>query len=374
MKKHKYAGFRPTWIEISLKNLVYNFRLIKRILSKATKVMACVKADAYGHGLLPVAKKLSSEAVDYLSVASIDEAIQLRKAGIRLPILVLGMVLREDVKPLFEYDISQTICSEELAKALDRKANSLGRKLKVHIKVDTGMGRIGVLHNEAVSFVKKIASFKHIEIEGLFTHLACADSNEDFTNYQISIFEQIVFSLRKQGISIPLIHAAGSLGVAGYSRSHFNTVRPGLILYGLYPKEGMRLKLKPVLSLKTRIVYVKNVPKGWGISYGHTYVTQKDTFIATLPVGYGDGYPRNLSNIAPVIIRGKLYRVSGRVCMDQTMVDIGKLNSKVGTEVILIGCQGKSCVSAEELAELSNTIPYEIVCGLGSRIPRVYVD
>jgi len=372
-KNLKLIGYRPTWAEINLDHLAYNILQIKRKLPPKTKVMPCVKADAYGHGLVPVARKLVSCNVDYLSVASIDEAIQLRKANIDLPILVLGMILKKDIAPLFKYNITQTVCTEELAIALNNMAKAQRRNINIHIKIDTGMGRIGVLHHEALKFIKKTHKLKHVNIEGIFTHLACADVNRSFTLYQIDIFERLISELQSLGIQIPLIHVANSIGIISYKESHFNMVRPGLVMYGLYPQEGLDIKLKPVLSLKARVVYVKKVPRGWGISYGHTYITERDSTIVTLPIGYGDGYPRSLSNIAPVIIKGKLLKVSGRVCMDQAMVDVGKLSVKVGDEVTLIGAQGRVRITTEELAQLSGTIPYEIVCGIGSRVSRMYI-
>lgn len=369
----KYIGYRPTWAEINLDNLAYNFSQIKKALPRHTNIMACVKADAYGHGIIPVSKRLVSCGIDYLSVASIDEAIQLREAGIRLPVLVLGAILKEDIVPLSKYNITQTICTKELAIALNNLARIRRKKINVHIKIDTGMGRIGVLHHEALDFIKMVGKLKYLNIEGVFTHLPCADTNKDFTIYQLSIFEDLVWQLNNIGIDIPMLHAANSIGIGTYRESHFNTVRPGLILYGLYPDKKFDLKLKPVLSLKTKITFVKKVPKGWGISYGHTYVTSKDTYIVTLPIGYGDGYPRNLSNKAPVMINGKMLKVNGTVCMDQMMVDVGSVRVKVGDEVVLIGSQKEGNIAVEDLAVLSGTIPYEIVCGLGSRIPRLYV-
>jgi alanine racemase len=366
-------GYRPTWAEVNLDNLEYNFWQVKRRLNNKTKILVTVKADAYGHGLIPVAKRLQSCGVDFLGVASIDEGIKLREAGIREPILILGMILKKDVDPLFKYNLSTSVCDEELSRAINTRARSLRRKLNVHIKVDTGMGRIGVSHYDAYKLVRKIYAFKNINVEGIFTHFAFADMNREFTHYQIDIFDKLLNSLSKDGISIPLVHAANSMGVLHYKNSHFSMVRPGLIIYGLYPKEGLGIRLKPVLSLKTKIVFIKKVPAGSGISYGHDYITKKSTTIITLPIGYGDGYPRNLSNRAPVLIKGKRFKMCGKICMDQIMVDVGNLSLRVGDEVVLIGYQGKSKITAEELAKLSGTIPYEIVCGLGSRIPRIQI-
>ncbi|MDD2679372.1 MAG: alanine racemase [Candidatus Omnitrophica bacterium] len=370
----KQIGYRPTWAEINLDNLEHNFFQIKKRLDPHTKILVTVKADAYGHGLIPASERLERCGVDFLGVASIDEGIVLRKAGIKSPILVLGLILKSDLLPLFEYDLAISVCDEELSNALNNKARQLGKKAKVHIKVDTGMGRIGIPHYDACKLARKIYGLKHIETEGIFTHFAFADMNKKFTFYQIDLFDKLIRKLTGAGINIPLVHAANSMGILDYKHSHFNMVRPGLVIYGLYPKENLKVNLKPVLSLKTKIIFVKKVPAGSGISYGHEYVTSKPARIVTLPIGYGDGYPRNLSNKAPVLIGGKRFRICGRICMDQIMVDVGNAPVRIGDEAVLIGSQGKDKITAEELAGLCGTIPYEIVCGLGSRIPRVSVS
>lgn len=364
-------GYRPTWAQINLDNLEHNFFQIKKAVSSGTRILVTVKADAYGHGLVPVSKRLESCGVDFLGVASIDEGIHLREAGIRVPILILGLILKSDIVPIFKYGLSVSVCDKELSLAINNKGRSLGKKANVHIKVDTGMGRIGIAHYDAHKLVRSIYSLKHLRVEGIFTHFAFADLNREFTSHQIELFDKLVRGLSKEGIDIPFVHAANSMGLLDYKYSHFNMVRPGLVIYGLYPKENMKIRLKPVLSLKTKVIFSKKVPAGIGISYGHDYVTAKPTRIVTLPIGYGDGYPRNLSNKAPVLIRGKRFTISGRICMDQIMVDVGNTTVKVGDEAVLIGAQGKNNITAEELANLSETIPYEIVCGLGSRIPRV---
>lgn len=364
--------YRPTWAEVNLNNLEHNFKQVKSLLTPQTKILVTVKADAYGHGLVPVAKRLAACGVDYLGVASIDEGIKLRKAGIKTPILLLGLILKNNIQPLFTYRLTPTICDKEMAVAINAKAAALKRNIALQIKVDTGMGRIGVLHNDAFKLVKDIHKLKNITIEGIFTHFAFADINRKFTDYQINLFKKLVSDLKKNGIVIPLVHAANSIGLIDYKDSHFTMVRPGLVIYGLHPKAGLRIKLKTVLSLKTRVVFIKQVPAGSSISYAGTYITKRPTRIVTLPIGYGDGYPRNLSNLAWLLIGGRRFRIAGRICMDQIMVDVGNFKPKIGDEVVLIGKQGKQIITTEELADLSGTISYEIVCGLGSRIPRVY--
>jgi len=365
-------GYRPTWAEVNLKNLEYNFKKIKSLLRPQTRILVIVKADAYGHGLIPVSRRLAANGVDFLGVASIDEGIKLRKAGIKTPILVLGLILKKDIQPLFSYDLIPTVCDEKFAFALNARAAILNKPIRLHIKVDTGMGRIGVAYDDAFGLVKKIHKLKFIVIDGIFTHFPFADINRKFTVFQINLFNKLAGDLKKSGIVIPLVHAANSIGLIDYLDSHFTMVRPGLVIYGLYPKKGLGINLKPVLSLKTRVVFIKQVPAGYGISYGHAYITSRPARIITLPIGYGDGYPRNLSNLASVLIGGRRRRVSGRICMDQIMVDVGSQKPKIGDEVVLIGKQGKQKITVEELARLSGTIPYEIVCSLGSRIPRIY--
>ena len=357
-----------------MENVAWNFAQVKKLIAPQTKVMACVKADAYAHSKIPVSKKLESLGVDYLGVASIDEGITLRQAGQNLPILVMGMAFKKDAPILLRHNLTPTVSGEDLILGLKKNSAKLRGRVNIQIKVDTGMSRIGVLLKDALSFIKKISRLKFINIEGLFTHLACADLNREYTLGQINSFSHLIEELERSGIHIPLKHAANSMGVLGYAMSHFNMVRPGLMLYGLYPKKGMKVNLKPALGLRTKIVYVKRLPKGQGISYGHTYITKQPTTIVTLPIGYGDGYPRNLSNLAPALIKGKRFKVSGRVCMDQVMVDVGGVPVKAGDEAVLIGRQGRDKITTEELAYLSGTIPYEIVCCLAALIPPVYQD
>ena len=372
MPNKNVIGYRPTWAEVNLDNLEHNFKEVKSLLQPQTEVLVTVKADAYGHGLVAVAKRLVACGVDYLGVASIDEGIELRKAQIKTPVLILGLMLKKDINPLFTYQLTPTVSDRAMAAALNARALVLKQRIPVHIKVDTGMGRIGVLHTEALGLVTYIHKLRNIIIQGIFTHFALADSNRRFTLLQINLFNKLISDLKIRGIVIPLVHAANSIGLIRHANSHFTMVRPGLVIYGLYPKKNLGINLKPVLSLKTRVVFVKQVGPGYGISYGLTYITRRATRIVSLPVGYGDGYPRNLSNLGWLLIGGRRFKISGRICMDQIMVDVGNFKPKIGDEVVLIGKQGKQQITAEELADLSGTISYEIVCGLGSRIPRIY--
>jgi alanine racemase len=367
-------SYRPTWAEVDLSALDYNFRQIKKMVGKNTRVMAVVKCNAYGHGILPMAKRLTKLGVDYLGVVSVEEGIFLREHRIAIPILILGNIIDREVKGVVDYNLSQTVSDYHLAAALNKKAKGMAKKVCVHIKVDTGMGRLGILYRDAKKIIEQIIHLRNLRVDGLFTHFPSADSDHEFTNYQIDIFNQLIRDLKGKGIHFPLLHAANSMGIIGYPESHFNLVRPGLMLYGIYPKAGLAIKLKPVLSLRSRITYLKRLPPGQGISYGRSYITKKETNVAVLPIGYGDGYPRNLSNRADVLIKGKRFRISGAVCMDQIIVDLGDCKIRLGDEVVLIGRQGSAGISVEELAKLSGTIPYEIVCGIDSRVTRLYIN
>ena len=367
--------YRPTWAEVNLNSIAFNFRQIRDLVGRKVKTMAVVKANAYGHGIVEVSRALNKEGVDYLGVASIDEALALRRGKVNSPILVLGSVLPHEISAALKHNISLTLSSHELFKAIKKLANSRGIKAKVHVKVDTGMGRIGIWHEEALNFIKEVYNSPHIDLEGLYTHFSIAARDKVFTQGQIELFEHLINEAQKDNIDIPYKHAANSIATVNFKRSHMNLVRPGLIIYGMYPKRGFErlIKLKPALSLKTKIVFLKRTSPGRSISYGRTYITQKYTKVATLPIGYADGYGRVLSNKAQVLVRGERAPVIGKVTMDQTMVDVGHIkNVKVGDEVVLIGRQGGEWIKAEKLARLAGTIPYEIICSITDRVPRKY--
>ncbi len=370
---------RPTWAEIDLDAIRHNLNQIKKLVAvtgaPGPKIMVVIKGNAYGHGLIEVAKTLEKLDIHYLGVASLDEAIALRRARIKLPVLILGTILPAEVDLALRYDVTLTVCNKEVVNALNNKARVRRKIVPVHIKVDTGMGRIGIWHDQAFDFVNKIAKMKHLRIEGIYTHFASASRDNLFTNYQLRCFENLLEKLAQHNIHFTYRHAANSIALVDLKRSHFNLVRPGIIIYGMYPKRSFAkmLRLKPALSLKTKIVYLTEVPAGRSISYGRTFITEKATRIATLPIGYADGYGRILSNRASVLIKGQKAPVVGKVTMDQTMVDVGHIKGvKIGDEVALIGRQKQAQMRAEEIARVSKTIPYEIVCSITNRVPRSY--
>jgi len=368
---------RPTWAEIDLDAVIFNYRAIKSRLNRGTNILAVVKANAYGYGMAEVARRLVREKVPYLGVACVDEAIALRRAGIRAPILVLSSVMPEEIREALTYGLTLTVCDKDLAGQINKTARRLNKFAAVHVKVDTGMGRLGVWYDEADRLIEKILALKYIVIEGIFTHFASADEDSlRYTARQIDNFKRLTTLLKIKGTGIKYAHAANSAGAILYKDSHFNMVRPGLMLYGMYPnkKTAKAIKLKPALSLKTRIIFLKRTPAGRSISYGRTHTTSKDTIIATLPIGYADGLNRRLSNNGEAIVRGKRVPIVGRICMDHTMIDVGHVEGvKAGDEVVIIGSQGKETITVEDIARLLDTIPYEVVCWISNRVPRIYI-
>jgi alanine racemase len=367
---------RPTWAEIDLSAFRHNFREIKRKLRKGVCLLPVVKADGYGHGMEEIARASLSCGAKMLGVANIEEGIFLRKRGITAPILILGSVFPlSNFSYILRYNLSPTICSLRASQELSKIAKRRRKKVRVHIKVDTGMGRIGISAENATSLVRRVVQLPGIIVEGIFTHLAAADSDYEFTMEQIRKFQSVIDELKRDNINIKYKHAANSTAILRYSDAHFNLARPGISLYGLLPFEGAEkeIDLKPVMQLKTKIVFIKNVKKGTSISYGRTWKAERDSVIGTLPIGYADGYNRLLSNRAEVLICGKRIPIVGRVCMDMCMVDITSLpDVKVGEEVVLIGSQGKERITVDEIAKLTGTITYEVVCGISKRVPRIY--
>jgi len=371
------STYAPTRIEIDLKAIRYNLSQIKKLINSDTAILAPVKANGYGHGILQVSEVLVGSGIDYLGVSTVDEAVLLRENGFKkTPILMLGSILAQAACHIVEYNITQAVGDAQLALAINKCARKQGKRAKVHIKIDTGMGRIGVWHEDAMRLVLAVCNMKNLKIEGIFSHFSSSDENSVLTHTQIQVFLSLIEAIEKSGIHIRYKHMANSMAVIDYNNSHMNLIRPGLILYGLWPKPSqskVKINLRPALSLKSRIVFLKDVPPGRAISYGGTHTTKKHTTIATIPIGYGDGLSRRLSSKGHVVIRGQRAPMIGRVCMDQIMVDAGNVKGvKKGDTVTLIGRQGNESISVEEIAGLCDTIPYEVVCWLDKRVPRFY--
>ena len=366
---------RPTWVEVDLGALAHNVHTLRGRLAPGVALLAQVKGNAYGHGLLEVARAHEQLGADWLGVASIDEAARLRDDGITRPILVQTAILPEEAEAALEYDAQPAVCDIDVARALERAAAARRTIACIHLKIDTGMGRLGVWHAEADALVTHVLGLRHVRIAGCFTHFPSAEDDRRFTTAQIATFRQFLQRLRQRVDEPVLGHAANSMGVLGYPASHCDLVRPGLALFGMYPTPRLRrsVELKPALSWRTRIVFVKRVPPGRPISYGQTHRTRRPTLIATLPVGYADGYPRVLSNRSAVLVRGQRAPVVGRVCMDQLMIDVGRIPGvAVGDEAVLIGRQAAEELRAEELAQRAGTIAYEICTNISDRVPRRY--
>jgi len=368
----------PVWAEIDLNALTSNISEVRRLTNPTAKIMAIVKANAYGHGAVKVSRTVLSGGADWLGVARLDEGISLREAGIGAPILILGYLPPEQSADVVRSSLSQAIYTSDMALALADAAAAEGTRAKVHLKIDTGMGRIGwVAGPEAVREILILARNRHLEVEGIFTHFAAADLvDKKYTKEQFAKFTGLIEDLRRNGLEIPIKHAANSASLMEMPETHLDMVRAGIILYGLYPSDEVdhsRIKLHPVMSLKAKVAFVKRVPAGFKVSYGCTYITENATVIATLPLGYADGYSRLLSSKGYALIHGRRAPVVGRVCMDQIMVDVGHIPGvAVGDEAVLIGHQGEQEITADEFAGLLGTINYEVVCMISHRVPRVY--
>jgi len=363
----------PTWIEVDLQSLKNNISEIKKIIGKRLFLLP-VKANAYGLGLCPVSKAAVEAGVDYLGVAFIQEAIDLRKSGIKIPILVLGPFLEEQIELMIHHDVEFTISSHLKANLVSKVCERLNKTCKVHLKVDTGMGRIGMRPDTCIKLYDKLKNHPYIKIKGLFSHLATSDQIDNpICLLQMKAFDLFVKTVDPENKLIS--HIANSAALERYQNELClrQMVRPGILAFGCPHFEKYKEVIKPCFSLKSRVCFFKVVEKDFGISYGHTYLTKKQTRIVTIPVGYGDGYRRCLSNRARVLIRGKSYPVVGNICMDQCMVDIGDDEAYVGDEVVLVGKQGESEISLTELSVLLDSVPHELFSGFTSRIPRIYV-
>ena len=363
---------------IDLDAICHNIQEVKRVVGEGVKVMPVIKADGYGHGAVPIAKELNKIGVDAFAVAILEEGITLRNNGIKKPILILGYTSEYQYSSLIQYEIEPTVFCYDMAESLSKIAQALGKVAKIHIKLDTGMNRIGFKPTkESVEIVEKISKLPNIKIEGIFTHFACADEADKTSAYeQERKYDQFIQWLEEKDIYIPIKHVSNSASIIDLDGFRKDMVRSGIITYGLYPSEEVSkdvLDLKPAMELKTHIVYIKEVEAGEGISYNHTYVTDKKTKIATIPVGYADGYPRALSSKGRVLIRGQYAPIIGRICMDQMMVDVTDIpDVQVEDVVTLVGTDGDENITIEEIANPAARFDYEMLCDISSRVTRVY--
>ncbi len=373
-------GNERVYATINLDHIQNNIKEIENHISKDSKILAVVKTDGYGHGAVPIAKELEGNDCVYgYAVATIEEAMQLRQNHLTKPVLILGYSFPSAFPRIVSNEIRATVFDWDSAVLLNEEALKQRKKAKIHLKVDTGMMRIGMTPDEeGVQLSKKIALLPWLEIEGVFTHFARADEQEKQpVKEQIRKFLDFVTALKKEGLQPPMVHCSNSAGIIDLPEVNMNLVRAGIILYGLWPSEEVSketLQLKPVMELKSTVVFVKDVPSGTAISYGGTYITKEKKKIATVTIGYGDGYPRILSNKGYVLIRGKKASIVGRVCMDQMMVDVSDIPEvSVGDSVTLVGTDGEETISMDDFSLLSNRINYESVCDVGKRVPRIYL-
>lgn len=372
--------YSRVYAKIDLDAIVSNMERMKQNLNANTKIMAVIKADGYGHGAVQIAQML--ETLEYIwgfAVATLDEAIVLRSEGVQKPILVLGCVFPEQYMEMLKNDIRMNVYTEEMAESISQMAARESMTAYMHIKLDTGMTRLGFdMSNDSVDAITRIAGLKNVCMEGIFTHFAKADeTDKKFTQKQIKDFVWMTEKLKEKNVVFQYEHCANSAAIIDVPEANFDLVRAGISTYGLYPSEEVckeNVPLKPALALKSHVAFVKEILAGTPISYGGTYVSERDMKVATIPVGYADGYPRNLSNVGYVLIRGKKAPIVGRVCMDQFMVDVTDIEGvSFGDNVTLIGKDGNETITVEELSKLSGRFNYEFICDLGKRIPRVFV-
>ncbi len=369
---------RPVWAEINLDTIATNTKNIKKLIGDK-ELIAIVKADCYGHGAVDVVPTLLENGASRLAVAMLTEAIELRENNINAPIVILGYTPLHLGEELINYDIEQTVYDLDYAKELSKIALSLNKKAKIHIAIDTGMGRIGFLPgDDTVKTINEVYNLEGLEVIGIYSHFSTSDEKDkSYANEQLFKLKKVMKDLKALGIEIPLKHISNSGAIIDMPETYLNGVRPGIILYGYYPSKEVskdNLSVKPALTLKAKVAHVKELHKDMYISYGKTFKTNKKTIVATLPIGYGDGYPRSLSENAKIIVNGKFASILGRICMDQCMIDVTDIeNVKTGDEVIILGGEGDLKFNADDMAEALGTINYEILCRIKSRIPRVYI-
>lgn len=370
-------GLPPMVAEIDVGAFVYNIRAIRARLASGCQLMAVVKADAYGHGAGPLARVAIQHGVTWFGVARCQEGVALRQDGIAAPILVLGPTWPEEAEALIEHHLTPTLGAPDDAANLQHAARRRGLACPIHVKIDTGMGRFGVTPERVPAFLEQLGRCEHLRLEGLMTHLACAETPDvESVQRQLAGFRAVLHQLAAQGLTPRYIHAANSAGLYRYPESHWTLVRPGGALYGAHPFVAPEAEvLRPVLTWKTHLVRVQAVPAGCGISYGYTFVTSRPSVIGTLPVGYADGLSRHLANVGQVLIHGQRAPVVGQICMDMCMVDLTDLAcAQVGDEVVLLGAQGNERITVEEMAARCGRIPYEVFCAISQRVPRRYVE
>jgi alanine racemase len=370
-------GEFPAWALIDLNAIAHNVAAITRHVGERVIVMAVVKANAYGHGAEPVARVALESGARWLAVNRLGEGIALRQAAIDVPILVMGYTPADGASKAVEHDLRLTVTSTALAEALSMAAIQAGKNAPIHVKIDTGMSRFGLMPTEVLDFVRYIRRLSGLRLEGAFTHCAVADSaDKEYTRQQYAIFLEVMVALEREGLQVPIRHVANSAATLDLPEMHLDAVRSGIAIYGLHPSSQVRpaLPLRPALELKSRVGRVCTLPTGSGISYGHTFVTDRPTLVALVPVGYGDGYLRLNSNRGAVLIHGQRAPIRGRVCMDQFVVEVSGIQDvQPDDEVVLIGRQGDDVLSAEEVATWGETINYEVVTQLMPRVPRVYL-
>jgi alanine racemase len=369
----------PNRLTIDLAALGRNLTRVKEQITPNTKVMGIVKSDAYGHGLVPVARALEKEGADCLGVAFIGEALKLRSAGIALPIIVLsGLQNTDDARNTAQNGLTPVISDYSSAGILDREGSRLGKKIPVHIKIDTGMGRLGIPHTETGAFLERIIPFDHIDIEGLCSHLSSADEAESgFTRMQIRYFREAILTGRSLGLNLPLNHLANSAGIMAYKDSHFNMVRPGIMLYGGYPSPDFRttVRMEAVMKFSASVLQVRDFPEDTPLSYARTYRTKGQEQVAVVSAGYGDGLSRHLSNRGWTLIKGRKAPVLGRICMNMLLCNVsGIAGVLTGDEVVLLGSMGNEMITGDDLALWGDSISYEIFCSLGCRHDKVYLN
>jgi len=365
-----------SWVEIDLDQVRSNVLQIKKGIPEYCKIAAVVKANAYGHGAVEIAKEVIGCGAEVLAVSSVEEGIELRLSGIKqTPIYLLSPFVTEQIDDVFHFDLTPSISNIEQACDLSKKGSESGRSIKINIKVDTGLGRFGVDYNEVVSLLAELSKFKNLKIEGVYTHFATAEEGDnEFLRKQLSRFIEVLGKIEEMGVSIPLKHAAGSAAIACLPESYFNMIRPGLLLLGIYPSDELKqdMDLKPVMSFKTRVILVRKVWREMSVGYGRTYIAKRNTHIAICPLGYSDGYPRILSNRGEVIINQRRFPIVGTICLNNMMIEVeNNSNVGIGDEVTVIGRSGQEEITVQELARKAETVVDEI-CMINPRVPRIY--